>query len=227
MMTNCSSDSKRTDISGLPSEVISYILQYVPDKMGCYFTCKWWGVCLEQMFKQGHLSDINDSYYLMKRFEKKINITISEIYTIYNHNSLNFLFFQRKEMFPYPLTLLRQNYVTNNISRPNYLLRLFDMVKIKCPSEITILLNILFEKKFYVMVKLFSKYEPIANSWISSFVSRNMNCDINDDIKDEITTLIHMGIITPEVAKRTTQVLRLSLNLKQQLLLFIKDTYNI
>jgi hypothetical protein len=213
-------------LSVLPPELISYILQYVPDKMGCYMTCKAWGVYLGQMLKEGQLSDINDSYYLAKFHNDIFSLNICNIH---NHNSLNFLSSHKKFKFKLPITLLRQNCVTNNISRPNYIYDLFEYVMLRMPIEIRAILDILFDKKFYNMIKIISKHQYFLNHWAGSFVWRTMDfCNIDDEIKQEIITMVNMNIATPEmIYEILTKRFFFGTPIVPHVVSFLKDTYSI
>jgi hypothetical protein len=217
-----------TTLSVLPPELISCILQYVPDKMGCYMACKSCGVCLEQMFKDGQLSDINDSYYLAK-FHNNDTIFSADIHNIHNHNSLNFLSSHEKTKLRLPAALLRQNCVMDNISRPNYIYDLFENVIQRLSTEIRIILDILFYKKFYDMIKIISKHQHFLNYWAVSFVWRNMcSCNINDEIKQEIITMVNMNIATPEMIYGIlTKRFFFDTPIIPHVVSFLKDTYPI
>jgi hypothetical protein len=188
-----------------------------------------WGVCLEQMFKQGHLSDVNDSYYLMKQSQNNKYASAGYIFSIYNHNSLNFLISDKLVMSVFPLFVLQQHCRTNNISRPIHLYNLFERIENSYPYKISEVLNILFDKKFYDMIKIFSKHELFLEHWIADFIRRNKAWDnINDDIKQEIIVLIDMNIATPEeIYKIVKRTLYVGLRSRLEILSFIKDTYDI
>jgi hypothetical protein len=128
---------------------------------------------------EGKLSDFNDSYYLM-RYCKDDTIYVTKICNIHNHNCLNFLLTHEKILSRFPLTILRQNCVANNISRPDYLCKLFERVRQTFSGEITVILDILFDNKFYDMLKI------LAN-----------NYNINNKVKQEIITSFDMDIMTP------------------------------
>jgi hypothetical protein len=180
------------------------------------------------MFKDGQLSDVNDPYYVMK-FSKNNNIHIKQIYNIYNHNCLNFLSSHEKTVVRLPLTLLHKNCVTNNISRSDYICNLFEKVRQVCSTEIPNILNILFDKKFYDMIKIISKHQYFLSFWARSFIRRYMcRFNIDDEIKQEIITLIDMDIATPgKIYEILGQDLYIGVKIWQQVLSFIKDTYNV
>jgi hypothetical protein len=216
-----------TTLSVLPPELISCILQYVPDKMGCYMTCKSWGGYLKQMFKEGQLSDVNDSYYLMKFSKSNIVSIVKKIPQIHNHNCLNFLSSKNYVALHTSLTLLRQNCETNNISRPNYIYNLFEKVRRSYPNNIPTILDMLIDKKFYDMIKIISKHRYFLNYWARSFVQKNLKySNINDEVKQEIITLIDMDIATPEqIYDVLGRLLFVDFKIWQQVLSFIKDNY--
>jgi hypothetical protein len=177
------------------------------------------------MFKEGQLSDINDSYYLMKHFGNNGYTCMGKIGSIYNHNSLNFLSSNRKVIYNYPLSALRQNCIMNNISRPSYLYKLFEIIMRSDPSEMSNILNILFDNKFYDIIKILSKYEHFLHYWVVSFIYGNK---IYDEIKKEIIILVDLDIVTPEqICELINQTLYPHLEIKQHILLIIKNTYNI
>jgi hypothetical protein len=186
-----------------------------------------WGVCLEQMFKHGHSPDVNDSYYLMKNFENFEYYRY--IHTIYNHNSLNFLSSNEQVITEFPLTTLIQNFTTNNISRPRYIYKLLEMVGRRYPEEISNLFDIVFNNKFYDMIKILSTYGDFLNYWIDSFVNRNKTCDgINDEAKQEIIALINMNIVTPvKIRKLLKNISYSDLLIRHEVLLFLKNTYDV
>jgi hypothetical protein len=189
-------------------------------------TCKSWGVCLEQMLKEGQLLDINDSYYLSKFHNDIFSLNICNIH---NHNSLNFLSSHKKYKFKLPITLLRRNCVTNNISKPNHIYDLFEYVMRMRPIEIRPILDILFDKKFYDMIKIISKHQDFLFHWVGSFVLMNMSsCNIDDEIKQEIITVVNMNIATPEmIYEILTKKFFFGTSIIPQVVSFLKDTYQI
>jgi hypothetical protein len=188
-------------------------------------TCKRFGVYLEQMFKGKQLSDLNDPYYLMKHFENNEYVCMNQLDSIYNHNSLNFLSYNRKVIYECPLSALRQNCIVNNISRPSYLYKLFEIVMQRFPHEMSYILDILFDNKFYDIIKILSNHEHFLHYWIVSFIYKNKTFD---EIKREIIILIDLDIATPEkIYELINQTLYPHLEIKRQILLIIKNTYNV
>jgi hypothetical protein len=221
-------------LSVLPPEVISYILEYVPDKIGCYMTCKSWGTYLEQMFEDGRLSDVNDSYYLIKycktidfgqiSYEKCCCI----LHSINNYNSLNFISSREyiSSRFAYPV--LELNCLHNNISRPDYIRTLAMLCKGYRTEYMIDILDLNFYNDYYEMIKLLFHNKQFFNLWINSFVRRCYKHKYTFDVAiREINLLIVQDIMTPsQIHKIIVHVHPENLRIKQQLLLYLNDNYS-
>jgi hypothetical protein len=121
----------------LPPEIITLILFHIPDKTQASMTCKLFQKLLQTLYDTHQLSDINDSYY----FSKIPDVYPSDkICNIKNNNILNLIAYKFliKNQYKYLLDayyiyiVLRQNYILNNISKPDYLIIMLTYVSFIC-----------------------------------------------------------------------------------------------
>jgi hypothetical protein len=103
------------------------------------------------------------------------------------------------------------------------------MTKHEFSTAISIILDILFDKKFYDMIKIISKHESFLNYWFARFIDKySFSDNFEYTAKLEITKLINMNIITPKEMYKTMQLkLYFAWPITPYVLSFIKNTYNV
>jgi hypothetical protein len=187
------------------------------------------------MFKEGQLSDVNDSYYLSKHCE---NIDFREIgyikgfyflNSIDSCNSLNFISSKKDIISRYTYLVLNRNCKANNISRPDYINTLTELCESYCSTlNIIDMVDNTFNNDHYDMVKLLFKNEKFLNLWINSFVRRYNIRKYSISVAIlEINTLIVKNIMTPQqIYKMIVSIRRENLNIKLQLMTYLNDNFD-
>jgi hypothetical protein len=149
------------------------------------------------MYNEKQLSDFNDPYYLTKYYDAKNVITIyCNIDNITNHNCLNYLSYKYKTTgIGGTLSILQQNCITNNTSRPDYI-RMLTKVGESYDSYYRLdIISALFNNKYYDMLTIILENTYYLCLWGQSFFDRYFDkADISNATK-EIDFIINNNIM--------------------------------
>jgi hypothetical protein len=171
------------------------------------------------MFKNGLLSNFNDSYYLMK-YDNTVGICDNHLCDIQNINSFNYLASNLKNVPNWPVKVLCVYFNANNVYRPDYIYKL--VKNVIHYNDILNIFTILINKNLCDVIKLLLNDEQILKFWIRSF---DYTMDFNK-VKQEINSVIAMDIVTPENIYRRIEAVCFFSNIeKLGLLKFMKNTY--
>jgi hypothetical protein len=181
------------------------------------------------MFEIEKFTDYNDPYYLMKYYdEHDFECYYDKLSNVTNHNSLNYIFIiSQKCANRKPWWLLRRNCVVNNISKPMNIQILCGQVANYNTYDVLLILDVLFENKFYDMLIIVFKNKVLLDLWFNSFLRRRYHNDDIIDIIPEIDFMIKKNIMTPKkIYYLISDVSSSKLTTKYSLLLYISKNYN-
>jgi len=187
----------------LPSEMWTHILSYVKDKIYVEMVCKTFQYLLKKMHmtKKLTIENINDPYILKVNTEE---FKINYIQKIHNHDCLNLLTYQvyctndYEILKQYIFIFLRQNCIKNNISRPDYIHKLINLLNVHYTEQKTIK-NILIQtlkSKSYDILMLFLEYTKARELYPLAMIEcyeNEMNIDV---ITKEIDLLVERKVMT-------------------------------
>jgi hypothetical protein len=190
-------------IHTLPHEIITHIINYIPDKMNTSMTCKLFQTILQNT---KHTENINDPYYLSKNFNMFTGIKLGRIT---NHNCLNFMTYNyiiantfnafdtdnplMLPIFNYLATLLQQHCKINNVSKPDYINKLC----LKLQNYRYTFLGPIFVEYTYpqspdIALLIFPHIKPIYISLLRNYSQNDIYKEIDFFVDNNVLTYAEM-----------------------------------